>query len=102
MTKIKSASAMQEFQMQKDELPLKITHHSSKFLPLWHQIPKCLVVLRRRRRRIEWRRGTELRWLSWSWVVVIKMISEIPKSCVQSIDIILKLSLLIIDLLVVL
>jgi hypothetical protein len=100
MSEIKYASAMQEFQMQIDELPLKITHHSSKFLPLWHQIPKGLVVLRQQRRRIEWRRGTKLRWWSWSWVVVIKMISEIPKSCVQSIDIILKLSLLIIDLLV--
>jgi hypothetical protein len=91
---------MQEFQMQIDELPLKITHQSYKFLPLWHQIPKGLVVLRRRWRSIEWRRGTELRW--WGWVVVIKMISEIPKSCVQSIDIILKLSLLIIYLLVLL
>jgi hypothetical protein len=102
MTEIKYASAMQEFQMQIDELPLKITHHFFKFLPLWHQIPKGLVILRWRRRWIEWRRGTELRCWSWSWVVVIKVISEIPKSCVQSIDIIQKLSLLIIYLLVLL
>jgi hypothetical protein len=32
--------------MQRGELPLKITHHSSKFPPLWHQIPKGLVILR--------------------------------------------------------
>jgi hypothetical protein len=82
--------------MQRSELPLKITHHSSKSLPLWHQIPKGLVILRRRRRRIEWRRGTELWWWSWSGIVMIKMISEISKSSVQGIDIILKLSLLII------
>jgi hypothetical protein len=33
---------------------------------------------------------------------VIKMISEIPKSCVQSVEVVLKLGLLIIDLLVLL
>jgi hypothetical protein len=88
--------------MERGELPLMITHHSSKSLPLWHHIPKGLVILRRRRQRIELRRGIELRWWSWSWVVVIKMISEIPKSCVQSTDIVLKLSLLIIYLLVLL
>jgi hypothetical protein len=33
--------------MQRSELPLKITHHSSKSLPLWHKIPKGLVILRR-------------------------------------------------------
>jgi hypothetical protein len=88
--------------MQRSELPLKITHHSSKFVPLWHQIPKGLVILRQRRRRIEWRRGTELRWWSWRWVVVIKMISEISKGFVQGIDIVLKPSLLIIYLLVLL
>jgi hypothetical protein len=82
--------------MQRSELPLKITQHSSKSLPLWHQIPKGLVILRRRRRRIEWRRWTELWWWSWSGIVMIKVISEIPKGCVQSIDIVLKLSLLII------
>jgi hypothetical protein len=90
--------------MQIGELPLKIAYHSSKFLPLWNQIPKGLVILRRRRGRIEWRRGTELRWWSWSWswVIVIKMISKIPKCCVQGIDIILKMSLLIIYLRVLL
>jgi hypothetical protein len=46
--------------------------------------------------------GTELRWWSRSRVVVIKVISEISKSCVQGIDIVLKLSLLIIYLLVLL
>jgi hypothetical protein len=78
--------------MQRSELPLKITQHSSKSLPL----PKGLVILRRRRRRIEWRRWTELWWWSWSGIVMIKVISEIPKGCVQSIDIVLNLSLLII------
>jgi hypothetical protein len=82
--------------MQRGELPRKITHHTSKFLPLWHQIPKGLVILRR------WRRGTEARWRSWSWIVVIKVISEISKSCVQGIEVVLKLSLLIINLLVLL
>jgi hypothetical protein len=33
---------------------------------------------------------------------MIKLISEIPKSCVQGIEVVLKLSLLIIDLLVLL
>jgi hypothetical protein len=61
-----------------------------------------VFILRRRRRRIEWRRGTEMWWWSRSWVVVIKMISEIPKSCVQSVEVVLKLGLLIIDLLVLL
>jgi hypothetical protein len=82
--------------MQIRELPLKIIHHSAKSLSLWHQIPKGLVILRRRQRRIEWRRGTELWWWSWSWIVMIKMISEISKGCVQGFDIVLKLSLLII------
>jgi hypothetical protein len=40
--------------------------------------------------------GTELWWWSWSWIVMIKMISEIFKGCVQGIDIVLKLSLLVI------
>jgi hypothetical protein len=88
--------------MQRSELPLKITHHSSKFLPLWHQIPKGLVILSRQWRRVEWRSGTELWLWSWSWVVVIKMIPEISKSCVQSVEVVLKLGLLIIDLLVLL
>jgi hypothetical protein len=83
--------------MQRGELPQKITHHSSKFLPLWHQIPKGLVILRWQWRRIEW-----LRWWSCRWVVVIKMISEISKSCVQGIEVVLKLSLLIIYLLILL
>jgi hypothetical protein len=82
--------------MQRSELPLKITHHSSKSLPLWHQIPKGIVILRRRRRRIEWQRGTELWWWRWGRIVMIKMISEISKGYVQGIDIVLKLSLLII------
>jgi hypothetical protein len=68
--------------MQRSELPLKITHHSSKFLPLRHQIPKGLVILRRRRRRIEWRMGTELWWWSWSWVAMIKMMSKKPPKVV--------------------
>jgi hypothetical protein len=88
--------------MQRSELSLKITHHSYKFLPLWHEIPKGLVILRRRRRRIEWQKGIELWWWSWSWVVVIIMIFEIPKSCVQSVEVVLKMGLLIIDLLVLL
>jgi hypothetical protein len=79
---------------KESELPLKITQHSSKSLPLWHQVPKGLVILRRRRRRIEWRRWTELWWWSWSRIVMIKMISEISKSSVQGMDIVLKLSLL--------
>jgi hypothetical protein len=47
-------------------------------------------------------KGTELRWWSWSWVVVIKMISKIPKSRVQCVEVALKLGLLIRDLLVLL
>jgi hypothetical protein len=46
--------------------------------------------------------GTELRWWSWCWIVVIKMISEIPKSCVQRVEVALKLGLTIRDLLVLL
>jgi hypothetical protein len=40
--------------------------------------------------------GDRTVWWSWSWIVMIKMISEISKSSVQGIDIVLKLSLLIV------
>jgi hypothetical protein len=88
--------------MQRNEIPLKITSPLQIFLLLRHQIPKGLVILRWRRRRIEWQRGTELRWWSWCWVVVIKMISGIPKNCVQCVEVALKLGLAIRDLLVLL
>jgi hypothetical protein len=90
---------MQEFQKtcKESEIPLKITQHSSKSLsPFGIKYQKGLVILRRRWRRIERWRGTELWWWSWSWIVMIKMISKISKSSVQGMDIVLKLSLLIV------
>jgi hypothetical protein len=82
---------------KQSEPPLKITH-SSKSLPFGIKYQKGLVILRQRRRRIERRRGTELWWRSWSWswIVMIKMISKVSKSSVQGMDIVLKLSLLIV------
>jgi hypothetical protein len=78
------------------ELPLKITHSSKSLSPFGIKYQKGLLILRWRRRRIEWRRGTELWWRSWSWIVMIKMISKVSKSSVQGMDIMLKLSLLIV------
>jgi hypothetical protein len=87
---------------KKRELPLKITHSSKSLSPFGIKYQKGLVILRWRRRRIEWRRGTELWWWSWSQIVMIKMISEISKSNVQVMDIMLKLCLLIMQLLILL
>jgi hypothetical protein len=81
---------------KQSELPLKITHSSKSLSPFGIKYQKGLVILRRRRRRIERRRGTELWWRSWSWIVMIKMISKVSKSIVQGMDIVLKLSLLIV------
>jgi hypothetical protein len=81
---------------KKSELPLKITHSSKSLSPFGIKYQKGLVILRRRWRRIEWRRGTKLWWWSWSRIVMIKIISEISKGCVQGMDIVLKLSLLIV------
>jgi hypothetical protein len=80
---------------KQSELPLEITHSSKSLSPFGIKYQKGLVILWRRRRRIEWRRGTELWWWSRSRIVMIKMISEISKSCVQGMDIVLKLCLLI-------
>jgi hypothetical protein len=80
---------------KQSELPLKITHSSKSLSPFGIKYQKGLVILRRWR-RIEWWRGTELWWRSWSWIVMIKMISKVSKGCVQGMDIVLKLSLLIV------
>jgi hypothetical protein len=82
--------------------PLKITHSSKSLSPFGIKYQKGLVNLRWQRRRIERWRGTKLRWRSWSWIVMIKMISKVSKSSVQGMDIVLKLSLLIVQLLILL